>query len=265
MLADYARHARAAGHTPATVDLRRFILARLERETATPLAEQTAATLEAWLSAHDWSRETRRAARSAVQCFYRWAYAAGRIDADPAAALPRVRPAEPCPRPLPDAMLSAALAAADDRQRLALTLGARLGLRVSEAAAVNVADIEADLIGLSLRVRGKGGKVRTVPLAADVADLIREAAEAGPAGWAFPNPHAPAAHISGNHLGRLCRPLLGGYGFHSLRHRFASAAYSGTGDLLAVCRILGHASPATTQRYIAADAARLHAAARAAA
>ena len=38
---------------------------------------------------------------------------------------------------------------------------------------------------------------------------------------------------------------------HQLRHRFATRAYSATRDLFAVQRLLGHASPNTTQRYVA--------------
>ena len=45
------------------------------------------------------------------------------------------------------------------------------------------------------------------------------------------------------------RALPGEWTLHTLRHRFATAAYSAERDLLAVQRLLGHASVATTQRY----------------
>jgi integrase/recombinase XerC len=40
---------------------------------------------------------------------------------------------------------------------------------------------------------------------------------------------------------------------HTLRHRFASRAYRGTRNLRAVQTLLGHASIATTERYLAVD------------
>lgn len=52
---------------------------------------------------------------------------------------------------------------------------------------------------------------------------------------------------------------------HTLRHRFASRAYDATGDLVTVSRLLGHASVATTQRYVATGRARLREVAGAAA
>ena len=44
---------------------------------------------------------------------------------------------------------------------------------------------------------------------------------------------------------------------HPLRHRYATRVYGGSGDLLAVQKLLGHSSPETTQRYVLMDAERL--------
>ena len=265
MLRAYETACRAAGHRPATIELRRVLLQRLARNTGIPLDAQTPDTLAAWLARPSWSHETRRAARNALVGFYRWAHGTGRLAADPAAGLPPIRPAPPAPRPIPETALALALAEADPRQALAISLGASAGLRVSEAAAVNTADLETDLLGPCLRVHGKGGKTRIVPIHETLAAQIRLAAKTSPAGWAFPNPKTPARHISGNHLGRICRPILAPYTFHALRHRYATVTHAGSGDLLAVCRLLGHASPTTTQRYVQTDAATLRAVALAAA
>lgn len=57
----------------------------------------------------------------------------------------------------------------------------------------------------------------------------------------------------------------GGYGPHTLRHRYATRIYAATGDVLAVQQLLGHASLATTQTYLGLSEDRLIAAAAAAA
>ena len=79
-------------------------------------------------------------------------------------------------------------------------------------------------------------------------DPVPGAAAAG--GWLFPG--QVDGHLSPDYVGTLLRRLLGrGYSAHTLRHRFASRAYAGTRDLLAVQNLLGHSKPETTQRYIA--------------
>lgn len=50
-----------------------------------------------------------------------------------------------------------------------------------------------------------------------------------------------------------------GWTLHTLRHRFATRAYSIDRDLLAVQTLLGHASPVTTRRYVAVGEDRLRA------
>lgn len=54
-----------------------------------------------------------------------------------------------------------------------LSLGACAGLRRAEIAACRGDDLERDLDGWSLRVLGKGGRVRRVPLTDEIAEQIR--------------------------------------------------------------------------------------------
>ena len=68
-------------------------------------------------------------------------------------------------------------------------------------------------------------------------------------GYAFPG--ADDGHLSPRWVGKIVAELLPGTAtMHQLRHRFATRAYAVDRDVLTVQQLLGHASPATTQRYV---------------
>ena len=94
-------------------------------------------------------------------------------------------------------------------------------------------------------MRGKGGKVRRVPIHPRLA-----AALVGLDGWAFPSPRRPGRPVTADYVAdRLEQVLPKGYTAHNLRHRFATMAYRGSHDLRAVQQLLGHSDPGTTARY----------------
>lgn len=207
--------------------------------------EVSGALLVSWVGSQDWSPETLRSMRSALRGFYRWAHGAGLVETDPALALPSVTPASPNPRPTPEDAYRLALAKADDRVRLMLRLAAELGLRRGEVSRVHSNDLERDLSGWTLRVLGKGGKVRRLPLT----DALAAALRARAPGFVFPG--ADRGHLSAPYVGRLVsRALPSAWAMHSLRHRFGTAAFSIDRDLLTVQELMGHASPVTTRLYV---------------
>ncbi|MFT3876186.1 MAG: tyrosine-type recombinase/integrase [Propioniciclava sp.] len=217
-----------------------------------------------WAARQVWSRETRRSVYAGVRAFYRWAVGAGLIGHSPADGLPAVRASDPCPRPTPDDVHHQALADADPRTWIILRLAAEAGLRRGEIARVHARDLWRDLAGWSLTVHGKGGKTRVVPLTDALADALRVAIAAAGGGWVLPGD--VDGHLSPRWVGTLAaRVLPGAWTLHSLRHRFATRAHDATHDLIAVQRLLGHASVATTQRYVASSQDALRRAAAAAA
>lgn len=210
----------------------------------------TEAQIITWVGGQDWRRETRRSTYASLRGFWAWGVRVGRCAVSPAASLPSVRPEPPCPRPTPDRMYRDALARADRRERLILMLAATAGMRRGEIAQVHVTDLIEDLVGASLIVHGKGGKTRIVPLEGPVVLALREACLAG-GGWAFPG--AIDGHLSAQRVGNLASRLLPeGWTLHTLRHRCATKVDEVAG-LIAAQRILGHASVATTQRYVTAS------------
>lgn len=248
----------AAGRSRPTIATRTDHLRRLARAFPCGPQSVTADGLTEWAGRQTWARETRRSVYASLRSFFRW------LGGDnPAAGLPMIQAANPLPRPTPDRVYQSARLASDDRVTLILRLAAEAGLRRAEIAVVHERDLSEDLAGWTLLVHGKGGRLRMVPLTASLALAVRAAVMKG-GGWAFPGDDG--GHLSPRYVGKLAtRVLPGDWTLHSLRHRFASVAYAGSRDMLAVQRLLGHASPATTQRYVrlpddALRAAALHAA-----
>ncbi len=153
------------------------------------------------------------------------------------------------------------------RDRALLELFYSSGLRVSELAALSLAQLD---VGQGfLRVFGKGAKERIVPVGA----RAREALAAYLVGGrpALVRPHT-GGHVFLNHRGRgLTRVALWmivkrhaqAAGLrknvkpHALRHSFATHLLAGGADLRAIQEMLGHASISTTQIYTAVEPGRL--------
>ena len=241
------------------------------------LASLRAADLRAWLAAEAAAgagNASRARHLSAVRSFFR--FLARRHDVDNPAlkliATPRAK--QPVPRALGTAqarevteriaeMSDAAAMQARDTALFTLLYGC--GLRIAEALALDVRDAPAPGGEAMLRVVGKGGKERIVP----VLPAVREAVAA----WLALRPdRQPASPLFvGARGGRLdaavaqrtLRHFRRLYGLpehatpHALRHSFATHLLAGGADLRSIQDLLGHASLSTTQRYTAVDEARL--------
>lgn len=251
-LAGWTRTLRAAGRAETTIATRTDHIRRLSRSIDRGPWQVDGPALLTWTASQTWARETRRSVRASLRSFYGWAAAAGYVDVDPALCLPAVTPSQPKPRPAPEQVYREALARSDERTRLILRLAAEAGLRRAEIAVIHHRDLMRDLLGWSLLVHGKGNRDRVVPLPTPLALELRARGE----GWAFPGDDE--GHLSPRWVGKLAtRRMPHGWTLHTLRHRFASRAYSSERDLLAVQTLLGHASPTTTRRYVQLDDAWL--------
>jgi len=173
------------------------------------------------------------------------------------------------PRTLPPeqtALLLQATDAANENRDLALlAVMYGCGLRVSEVAGLNLADI--DMSEGEMRVRGKGGKERIAPIPDGVRKLLRDYL-----GLRMGHTDASQQALFLNRLGgRLSvrgiqrmlkkRALLTGADIsvtpHRLRHSFATHLLAGGVDLRAIQELLGHASLSTTERYTHLDMNKL--------
>jgi integrase/recombinase XerD len=197
--------------------------------------------------------------------FYRFLLAEGKVAEDPTALLPSPRQWKTIPKFLNREQLEALLAAPDResptgiRDRAMLELLYATGLRVSELCRVQVSDLNVDL-GV-LRVTGKGGKQRMVPVGKSALCSLTDYWN-GARGKLLGARRCPYLFVT-SRGGPMTRQafwkLLAGYGrksgiFHDLtphvlRHTFATHLLEGGADLRSVQVMLGHADISTTQIY----------------
>ncbi len=269
----------AAAHTVTAYarDVGGFLAFR-NRHHGGETAAITRQDLRAWMAAeHARGLAPRSLSRalSAVKSFVRWQ--AERTGGDPTALLatrhPRYR--RSLPRPLSPDAAAATIATvgatprapwikARDTAVLTLLWGA--GLRISEALALTGAAVP---LPATLRITGKGGRTRLVPVLPVVAQAVTAYAAICPHpiprdGALFRGarggPLSPriVALAMENARGRLGLPATATP--HALRHSFATHLLEAGGDLRTIQELLGHASLSTTQGYTAVSTAHLMAA-----
>lgn len=238
----WARWLAAGGRSPGTIRLRMHYLGVLAGRYRARLPETlTTDDLTDVLCTPTWSPEARKSARASFRSYFGWMHDTGRREDDPTVALQSIPVPRGKPRPVPPSVFEQAmLDATDPRVRRALTLARFAGMRRGEIAQVRGEDVEPD--GW-LRVHGKGGHVRRVPVHPQVASILRGA---GP-GWLFPGPDG---HLTPDYLGKLTNQLLPkGWTLHTLRHRAGTDWLAVCHDLRVVQELLGHADPRTTAIY----------------
>ena len=209
----------------------------------------TSEDLQRHLNNPDWAQQTKKSHRSTLRSFYGWAYRYEHIAKDPSADLRPIKIPVGRPRPAPEANVEAAIANASASDQVMVLLAAYAGLRRNEIATLRQSNVE----GNRLRVTGKGGRTRLVPIHPKLDEpLAQQLERAKGHEWVFPSPvkYNHERHISADYVGKTLKRLLGGeLTAHTLRHRFATKAYQGSKDIRAVQELLGHSSPSTTAIY----------------
>ena len=279
-----AQEATLRGRAPATVSAYRGDVTRFLKFLAAHLGEAPGpaglgrigtAEMRAWMAAErrrGLSPRSLARALSAVKGFARFL---GRTDGiDPAAILAVRAPKRPerLPRPLDEdaaqAVIDRAELQSDEpwiaaRDVAVVTLLYACGLRISEALALTGADAP---LPESLRIRGKGGRERLVPVIAPARVAVERYRALCPYPLAADSPlfrGTRGGALNPRLVARLMERLRHQLGLpatatpHALRHSFATHLLAAGGDLRSVQELLGHASLSTTQGYTAVDSARL--------
>ena len=229
---------------------------------------------EVELAERGFAPSTVRRRMASVKGFHRYLLREGLAQSNPAEGIstPKI------PERLPDVLSVEAMSAVLDSQDLTTPTGLRdsallevlygCGLRASEAVGLALSGVFLEE-GF-LRVVGKGGKERYVPISGvAAARLSRYLEEARPRLYAHAHRIASgdsdAVYLNAR-AGRLTRQSvhrivaesgarvgIEGLHPHTLRHSFATHMLAGGADLRVIQEILGHADISTTQVYVHLD------------
>ena len=209
---------------------------------------------------------------SAVKAFYRWL--AEREGFEPTAVLSARAPKfqKKLPRPLAEEAarnLIDAIEMQSDKPWVAardvavVTLLWGCGLRISEALSLKGSDSP---LPAALRISGKGGKERLVPVLPAARDAVDDYVRLCPYSTQDDTPLffavrggplSPAAIQKVMARARMQLGLPASATPHAMRHSFATHLLHAGGDLRAIQELLGHASLSTTQAYTGVDTAHL--------
>jgi len=239
-------------------------------QNATDLQRATQTDLQDFLAQRlAQGSKSRSSARllSSMRRFYAWLLREKTIQIDPVALIEAPKPQQYLPKTLTEQQVEDLLAAPDTSDALGVRDKAMLeilyatGLRVSELIGLEFSQVSVDP-GV-VRVMGKGGKERLVPLGEAAVDCLqhylsharadlmaqhlssdalfvtrRGKAMTRQAFWYLLKRYAVIANIDGDHLSP-----------HTLRHAFATHLLNHGADLRVVQMLLGHSDISTTQIY----------------
>jgi integrase/recombinase XerD len=258
----------AARRSPRTVDAYRRDLAALGSYLGKPVSSATVEELErytAQMRADGLASTTIARRTAAARSFYRHQQLLGARGDNPAAAVKLPRRPRPLPKTLSPGEAERLVDAAkgtkprDLRDHALVELLYGAGLRVSEAVGLDRSGV--DLEDRFVRVTGKGGKERVVPVGRPAAEALRRYLSRGRP--YLDRRHRPELFLNaqGGPLTRagaflILRRLAAKAGLdptrihpHILRHSFATHLLEGGADLRSVQEMLGHADLSTTELY----------------
>jgi integrase/recombinase XerD len=257
-----------ATRAPRTVDAYRRDLTALGEYLDKPISDSSLEELERYtasLRADGLATTTIARRTAAARSFFRHQQLLGMRDDNPAAALKLPRRPKPLPKTLSPGEAERLIDAAKgtqprnmrDQALVELMYGA--GLRVSEAVGLDKSGVDLD--DRFVRVTGKGGKERVVPIGRHAADAVRRYLSRG-------RPYLDRRHRPELFLNAKGGPLTRAGAFlilrrlaetagleptrvhpHLLRHSFATHLLEGGADLRSVQEMLGHADLSTTELY----------------
>jgi site-specific recombinase XerD len=220
------------------------------------------------LSEHGSAKSTVARKLAAIRSFYRHLVERGELEANPAdlvsspkkdAYLPQVLKSEEVAELLERIPATTPL---DLRDRAMFELAYAAGLRAEELTLLDTTSADPD--GEQVRVEGKGGRTRVVPVGEHAWRALdrylsrgRAALDAGDTAALFLSKSGKRLSTSDVRRRLKLQARRAGISPHTLRHSFATHLLEGGADLRTIQELLGHASISTTQTYTRVESRRL--------
>lgn len=228
---------------------------------ARPVARLGPKAIDQWLETiADRAPSTRRNMVSRVRHFCRWLMTEGHIKRDPTGHVPAIRQPRRVPVTLTDTQAGEVRTAElDTRAQVVLALMLDVGCRCVEVSRICVEDV--DMVGRLIRLTGKGGHERQIPLPQSTAALISKYLDevgviSGPLIRSHTDSTAGLKPATLSHYVRRWLTDLGvkqrahdGRSAHGLRRTAGSEVMEESHDIRVVQAVLGHERIETTARY----------------
>jgi site-specific recombinase XerD len=205
---------------------------------------------------------------AAIRTFYRHLVERGELEANPADLVSSPKKESYLPQVLKAGDVAELLeripatSPLDLRDRAMFELAYAAGLRAEELTLLDVANADAD--GEQVRVEGKGGKTRFVPVGEHAWRALdryltrgRPALDAGDSNALFLSKSGRRLYTSDVRRRLKLQARRVGISPHTLRHSFATHLLEGGADLRVIQELLGHSSISTTQTYTRVESKRL--------
>lgn len=241
------------------------------------------AAFASWATDH--AAASSRRAHSAWSSFFDYLVAEGVVEGNPMAAVPKPKTPSSLPRAIrvPDAASRLFKAASERDPRARNPWPARdlalvatfcvTGIREAEAAGLSMGALAGEPGARRMEVKGKGGKMRPIPLEAALDRVLDSYLEERAARFPDERVDHPATPLFVDTRGRrmtvdqirylieklyvragIRAQVPAGALVHALRHTFATSALEAGADVVELQELLGHASLETTRRYLSATA-----------
>ncbi|WP_245906464.1 tyrosine-type recombinase/integrase [Mycolicibacterium palauense] len=234
-----------------TIEERLRVIRLLHIETEQQPVSIDATGIVRWVADHDddWSDSTACTYTSYLAAWFKWLQLTDRRADNPMVKVGTPRSPDREPRPISDAdVVKLMQTRMWTSTRRMITLALLAGLRVHEIAKMRGEDV--DLGSRMLWVRGKGKRLKSVPLHPMLTEL---ASEMPAAGWWFPMRGHESEHILSKSvsdiIGRTMRRAGIRGSAHCLRHWYATTMLDNGVDIRVVQELMRHKSLATTQIY----------------
>jgi len=151
------------------------------------------------------------------------------------------------PKPISDKHILEAIESSDLKQKLLISLFFSMGVRIAEIKSIKLEDIDKSWVS----VKGKGGKIRQIPILDELHSLLDEyLVKYQPKEYLF---EKNGKGLSENQIRYMLDKVFRSIGIkvtpHQLRHSFASTLLNNGARINDVSELLGHSSLSTTQIY----------------